>query len=391
MKIIFHNPHESNMYKTPIEFYKLGRKSAEKYSYLIDFFLEKYEMLYVYVDSYNYKPRSGLKKLLPKLFGFYIWVLLNKINPLKVKVISKYSDINKDDILFTFLYPNFTNDKGKLSDHRQLLNKDFEKIIAFKVINFSHFSYNSNYASQNVKNANFDLIISENNLIENSSYFQRYFKWYNKDFLVIPFVPKNRFRSFNPFLSRKNKAIATGTITLPMDEDFINFYGHSDLQPMRKLIFEQRDNLNNYIDSYISPIIENHKNKISDKQKKYFSFDIVQKYNEYMMFIVPEEIIGLPGIGFVEGMKCGSAFIGKECKMYSDLGLINGINYIGYDGTIEDLVNKILYYQNSVEELEKIAIHGYNLIQKEFTKEKIGNTILNKIIEIQEGKLQKVY
>jgi hypothetical protein len=71
-----------------------------------------------------------------------------------------------------------------------------------------------------------------------------------------------------------------------------------------------------------------------------------------MMFIVPEEISGLPGIGFVEGMKCGTAFIGKECKMYSDLGLINGINYIGYDGTIGDLINKIIYYQNSAEELE---------------------------------------
>jgi len=62
-----------------------------------------------------------------------------------------------------------------------------------------------------------------------------------------------------------------------MDQDFINFFGNSDLHPMRTLIFEQKEKLYNYIDSFISPIIEKNKNKQSDSQKKYFSFDIVQK------------------------------------------------------------------------------------------------------------------
>jgi hypothetical protein len=391
MRFIFHNPHESNMYKTPLDFYKRRKKSVEKYSHLIDFFLQKDGIIYSYVDSYNHKPRVGIKKILPRLFGFYIWALVNKINPLRIKLITKASDIKNSDVLVTFLYLNFTCQNGNLSDHRLLLNNDFSKIAAFKVVHFSHFNYNSKYASQNLRLVNFDLIIAENNLLENSQYFQHYFNWFNKDFLVVPFVPKERFRIITPFFKRKNKAVATGTITLPMDQDFINFFGHSDLHPMRTLIFEQKEKLYNYIDSFISPIIEKDKNKQSDSQKKYFSFDIVQKYNEYMMFIVPEEISGLPGIGFVEGMKCGTAFIGKECKMYSDLGLINGINYIGYDGTIEDLINKIIYYQNSAEELEKIALCGFNLMQKEFTKEKIGYKILNKVTEIQEDKLQKIY
>lgn len=384
MRFIFHNPHESNMYKTPIEFYRRRKKSVEKYSHLIDFFLQKDGLIYTYVDSYNYKTRSGIIFFLPKLFGFYVWALLNKINPFRIRVITKPSDINKNDVVFTFLYLNFTNQNAKLSDHRLLLNKDFSKISALKVIHFSHFNYNSSYAAQNLRLSNFDLIIAENNLPVNSSYFQHYFSWFNKDFLVVPFVPKDRFRIKTPFYNRKNKAVATGTITLPMDEDFINFFGHSDLHPMRTLIFEQKEELNNYIDSFISPIIENHTNKKSDDQKGYFSFDIVKKYNEYKMFIVPEEISGLPSIGFVEGMKCGTVFIGKESKMYSDYGLISGIHYVGYNGTKEDLINKISYYQNSNEELEKIALSGYCFVQKEFTKERIGNIILDKITEIQE-------
>ena len=48
-------------------------------------------------------------------------------------------------------------------------------------------------------------IIAENNLLENSQYFQHYFNWFNKDFLVVPFVPKERFRIITPFFKRKNK------------------------------------------------------------------------------------------------------------------------------------------------------------------------------------------
>jgi len=391
MRFIFHNPHESNMYKTPLEFYKRRKKSVEKYSHLIDFFLQKDGVIFSYVDSYNHKSKVGIKKILPRLFGFYVWAIVNKINPFRIKVITEVSDIKKDDVIFTFLYFNFTNQNANLSEHRLLLNKNFAKINALKVIHFSHFNYNSNYAAKNFKMANFDLIIAENNLIDNSPYFQKYFKWYNNHFLVIPFVPKDRFKNIMPFLNRKNKAVATGTITLPMDKDFVNFFGHSDLHPMRTLIYEQNKRLINYIDSYISPIIEKDKNILTDKQKNYFSFDIVEKYNEYKMFIVPEEISGLPGIGFVEGIKCGAAFIGKESKMYADFGLISGVNYIGYDGTLEDLIEKISYYQSATKELEKIALSGYNLIQTEFTKEKIGNKILKKINEVRKFQYQKIY
>ena len=54
------------------------------------------------------------------------------------------------------------------------------------------------------------------------------------------------------------------------------------------------------------------------------------------MFVVPEEANDLPGIGFVEGMACGSAYIGLDDGMYKDIGLIPRKHYITYDGTLED-------------------------------------------------------
>ena len=49
-------------------------------------------------------------------------------------------------------------------------------------------------------------------------------------------------------------------------------------------------------------------------------------------------------LGFVEGMACGSAYIGLDDPMYKDIGLIPGKHYITYDGTLEDLKSKIAYY-----------------------------------------------
>ena len=45
------------------------------------------------------------------------------------------------------------------------------------------------------------------------------------------------------------------------------------------------------------------------------------------------------GIGFVEGMACGSAYIGLDDPMYKDIGLIPGKHYIIY-GTLEDLKSR---------------------------------------------------
>jgi glycosyltransferase involved in cell wall biosynthesis len=112
------------------------------------------------------------------------------------------------------------------------------------------------------------------------------------------------------------------------------------------------------------------KNKI-EKDSSYYKLDIVDKYNEYKMFVVPEEVIGFPGIGFVEGMACGCAYIGLDHDMYKDLGMIPGKHYITFDGTLNNLLSTIDYYQKNQNELELIANNGYNFINKKFNKETV--------------------
>jgi glycosyltransferase involved in cell wall biosynthesis len=87
------------------------------------------------------------------------------------------------------------------------------------------------------------------------------------------------------------------------------------------------------------------------------------------MFINGKELNDLPGIGFVEGMACGCAYIGRVDPMFIDIGLKPGMHYIGYDGTLQDLKKKIKYYQEHPKKLEKIANNGYEFATKNFNSE----------------------
>ena len=379
MRFIFHNPNNVFWYKPPILYHLQKRKSVQKYTYLLDYFLENHKKVYVYLDrNYKSSPRTGIRKIFPPLSEFYVWAIINKINPFRLKIITDINKVYNDDILFMFLWDNFTNLEGELPETRKELNIQILKTKAFKVVHLTHYEYNSTIGSVNSKNANIDLFVAETNLYRNSLFFQTNFNWYNKDVLILPFVPKDKFQKLKSFNERKNKAIATGTITFPMEgKEFLSFFGHDMLQPMRNKIYKNREDLVDYIDSIISPI--NESGGSDTKQEKYYSYDIVELYNNYKMFVVPEEVSGLPGIGFVEGMKCGSAFIGLRDPMYTDIGLQDKVHFIGYDGTLNDLKCKIEYYQKQQSELEEIACNGYKFVVENFNKQSVVTKFIKDI------------
>jgi len=387
MRLIFHNPHVEIWYKTPLYHALTRRKSVEKYSYLLDYYIEHHLPFAVYVDGFNSSIHNRwMRKLFPPLLEYILWTIINRINPFKIKLIRKCSELKRTDILFSFLYGNFSSHSGTFNTLPERIIKEFSETDAYKILHLTHYMYNAGLGSHNSMQAKIDLFVCENNLYKNSQFFRHFFPWYQKDVYVLPFVPKKRFANNIAFQKRKNKAIATGTITFMMkDKDFLYYYNTSQVHPMRAELYNNRSQIAEFVDCYISDISEGRKaitvSKTDNifkkfyamvyydfiaKQKKYFSFDIVQKYNDYTMFIVPEEINDLPGIGFVEGMACGSAYIGKRDPMYADIGMIDGVHFIGYDGTLQDLLDKIRYYQSHEEELENIARQGSEFAQNNF-------------------------
>lgn len=452
MRVILHNPH-IYWYKSTIGLSLNKKRSPNKYEFLFDYFYKK-GLVYVHIDEYSISttPYSPIKE-------FYLWVLVNRLNPFRFRIIKDPTKLKRDDVIISFIYEQFTNLTGDFARPRSGLLEKFKDSKAYKIVHLSHFGYNASLGSKNTKEAEIDLFVSESNLIKNSDFFNKYFSWYHKDVYALPFVPNKKYINIKEFKKRKNKVLALGTITYPMeDKDFLSFFKNNQLQPMRKYIYDNIAQLNEYIDSLITNIADigteatkdkndNQKSKLklSDskltniynkiKQSKwfnqiifiaiklykkiinvrktiyylykliclllrgkqikmtndrqYYQLDIVTIINEYQMFIVPEEVIGVPGIGFVEGMACGTALLGKRDPMYNDLGLIDKIHYIGYDGTPEDMIEKISYYQNHQEELAEIAANGYDFVRVNFSEDKVAKDFINYIEINVRGRVAK--
>lgn len=431
MVLVFHNPH-AIWFKLNISCYFAGTKSISKYDFLFDYVYESNSKIKVLIDSSSRASffRGSLKIIDNPVYDFYAWVILNRLNFSKFEIVTDVKNLKPTDVLFSFLYDTFTYVDVTNFKVPALFLKQLKETNAFKVVQLTHYGYNPDVGSQNTQLAGIDLFVGENNVYKNSDFFRNFFSWYDKDVLVLPYVPQERFKSKKEFSKRSKKALSTGTLTHKIsDPNFIKFFGTDVLQPMRLEISRNVERLAPYIDSLITNIQED---KVVEKTYKencfelpiarsknffkylfgdpyrllfflykyffrstfsslknentYYKLDIVERYNDYQMFIVPEEIIGMPGIGFVEGMACGCAYIGIVDPMYHDIGLVDGVHYIGYDGTLSGLIDKISYYQEHENELEVIARQGHNFVAEKFKGDLVAKTFIDKLFELAKFK-----
>jgi len=392
MRIVFVNLHGNEMLVKTMNKFVFKQSVAIKHKYLLDYLLShpnEYEVC-SYINPKGFSMASSLPKPIMKFLNCFrfiehkIVLKKNNIDAKRIKVLRHIEDIKSDDIVV--LYRHCAD---------QLYDAD--KIKAYKVISMIHF-WGRRSESEVMRKINPDKLMCEVDLSKHSEIFQRYYGWYDKGFLVHPFVFEPRFKKVKPFNERENKAFATGTITYKDDPDFLEVYGDPCDQPARKQIKDNAEALKDLIYCTSSDYSEDakttkkasnnslvkfyqalHYKLFESQQKKYYSFNMVDAFNNYKMCIVGEEILGVPGIGFVEGMACGCAYIGQNKGYYEDYGMIEGVHYIGYDGTLEDLKAKIKYYQRpeNQEKLESIANAGCEFAQKHFTGEGTAKLIID--------------
>ncbi len=217
MRIVLHNPHVTPWYKVGVNDIYNRVKGVQKYSYIFDYLYSKESMIYVYIDNIAKSLSCGI-------IEFWIWVIVNKLNPSKFKLILNLQKLKSDDIFITFLYRNFTTIDGSISKKNKRFINALSKCKAYKVVQLSHYGYNAGMGAVHTKRAKIDLFISESNLTQNSDFFRHYYTWCKKDVYVMPFVPKERFKKKNDYESRRKKAVAMGTLATPItDNDFLVF------------------------------------------------------------------------------------------------------------------------------------------------------------------------
>lgn len=391
--LVVHNP-QKIWFKVPLDCYYGKVKAPAKYDWILDAFLHSDQVTFFVEGGKSGGPFKGALRFLNRnSIELFLWMHLNKIAFRRKMRVRNLETLGPEDIFFTFSYGNYQYSSGNAALPGEKSMKELGRCKARKIVQLSHFGYNTPVASRNLAQIKPDVFVSEAKLPITSDYYKKHFGWFKGEFACLPFKPHAKFRNIKPFGNRLNKAVATGTIARVNDDAYVEFFGTTILQPLRQEIFQRKHELNDFADCRISPIdIATIKNKtlirrffdfavssatdlaflirvmlrvrnVLDNDRNYYRNDMNDIYNRYQFVLCPEEAIGLPAIGAFEAMASGCAYIGLKSDIYSSIGMIEGVHYIGHDGTVEDIVEKIKYYRSHFSELERIATEGERFVR----------------------------
>lgn len=399
-RVVFVNLHSDWMLLKTASVYLWKFSAAVKHGYLLNYLLDNpdYEVCN-YINDRGFSLFRNDNEVLMKFFNlFKMWeyrktLKVNGISKDKITVIKHPEDIRQDDIVILY---NICHD-----NYRHM-----ESVHAFKALSMLHFHGRKNENAL-IEKADVQAYFNEANLSLTSEMFKKYYH-VKRPWIIHPFVFAERFKNMKPFSERQNKCFSTGTITYKLHEEFLAVYGDPCDQPARKFVKDNPEFFKDTVDCYSSDYLEDDPGKTvnpkdnslikaykrvynrlyTGKQKKYYSFNMVEKFNDYKMHLLGEEILGVPGIGFVEGMACGSAYIGLDSPMYRDYGLIPGVHYIAYDGTKEGLRATVEHYQKpeNQAELERIAKAGCDFVRENFCGSKVAKELIENLVKLKNNR-----
>jgi len=399
LKIVFYRPHVEIWFKNPVRHLLLGQSLPHKYESLFNCLLSSDVEVSVSTALCRRRGWKGFARYLLDPLALVFWVWGNKISFQKIGFVFTKAGLRKQDVLFFMHYGNFTYEDASNAKRGDELASVLSNIDILKLGHLTHYAYQPAIGATNLEKLGANLLVAENHLLCNSDFYRKYFGSLKADFWCLPFIAAERFVSQTPFKERICKLVATGSITFKMtDKDFINFFQTDELQPVRRQIYERANEFGHEIDSMISdlnatretgnvkaePIWRQFLRRfVPHPHHSYYKKNIVDVYNSYMMFAVPEEICDLPAIGVVEGMACGCAFFGLDSPMYRDLGMFPGVHYVAYDGTVEGLIEKIRFYQQpeQLDTLEQIAARGCKLVGEKFRAEVVYQEFIKRLNE----------
>lgn len=395
IRVVFVNLHGNEFLVKTLNKIIFKQSVAVKHRYLLDYLLDRDDIeVCTYINerglSLSYTTRNRQLQSF-RFMEHRIAMKKNGIPLSKVTVLKSETDLRPTDIIVVYAYYGQT----------QLYWKNIPEGV--RVICQIHFG---------TKNADLErrfaphAMYNESNLQKYSGMWRRDLPWFSGKFLTMPFVYEPRFQSKKPFTERKCKAVSVGTITyMP---NIADYYGDPCAQPARRNCRVLAKECPDVIDSFNSDYLEDQHDvkrkptsnpvirvwrRLHDKftvghQKQYYSFNMVDKFNDYRIAVVGEEIMGIPGIGFVEAMACGCAYIGQTTGYYEEYGMREGEHYIGYDGTKEGLRATIEYWQRpeNQDALERIAATGCRFVRENFCGPKVAERLLESLIALAEQK-----
>jgi hypothetical protein len=389
------NPHADDFIKTPVSFWLVRRRGLGKYAYLIDEPARAGARVDVLVDGTSSSLlRQDMFMRLPSWVRHLIlavelrfWIAINGLSD-KIVVHRSPGTIANRSALYLFSYKNCVDDFAP--------RKHVIDAFTYKIVNLSHYFIRTAQKSKNISSLQNVILVAEGDLRDNA-YFKHHFTT-DLPLWVVPFAVHNRFTAAKPIQQRKSSCAATGSFHNLLQErpahyyvDFIRFFKLDTYHPVRKLLFNHRHELASWVDCRISMYRERGGSFIAAiraffgidmAQSEYFSFDIVEFYNDHKFAIVGEEISGMPAIGFFEAMACGCVTLGQRGGFYDGLGLQPGVDYLQHDGTIESIHAAIESATHTPGRIEAISAAGRSYTASHSTPEAVWRRLREKVASL---------
>lgn len=373
--MILYNPHVDDFLAEPLQFRLLKRRALKKYGFMIDEARAGGQGVRALVDGsasglipemlFQHLPRW--LRLVAADLEFRLWKRINNFGAEVQRV-----DIPKapvDDVLLAFSY--------KAATGRFVLREATLQQYRAVVFHLSHYFLATAEKAKNIGRLPNAYLAGDSD-ITGITYFQRYFDWYKKPFLVLPFAVGKRFLNQQSWLSRDVRAVATGSfhdlrLERPASKyvDFMATTGSTTYHPVRLALYLAAKRLAPWVNCKTSPYREYGKSSLSRlfshfqvSQKGYFAINIVELYNQHRYAIVGEELSGFPALGAFEAMACGCVLIAQP-EYYAGLGLEEGRNFLPYDGSTEQILT--LINCNATAEFTALTTRTASMVSERFS------------------------
>lgn len=346
--LTYYNPHVDDFLAEPLQFRLLKRRALKKYSFLLDESRRSNTSVRALVDGtasglipetlFQRLPR-WLRLVLANL-EFRLWKRTNGFGDEIQRV--DIPNVPVNEVLIAFSYKSATG--------RFLLREATLGHYRAVVFHLSHYFLATAEKAAHIRRLPNAHLAGDSD-ITGIPYFQHFFGWYKKPFLVLPFAVAIRFTNRKPWLERDVRAVATGSFhDLRLERpackytDFMSATGEMTYHPVRLTIYQSASRMAAWVHCKVSPYRQYGKNQFSRlithfyvSQKKYFSINIVDLYNQHRYAVVGEELSGFPALGAFEAMACGCVLIAQP-QYYVGLGLELGVHYLPYDGSTDQLL-----------------------------------------------------
>jgi glycosyltransferase involved in cell wall biosynthesis len=381
------NPHADDFVSVPLSFMLVGRRGLCKYKYLVEEPIRRGQRVSILIDGtlsslidqrlFNGLP-GWLRGLILRI-EVYFWLRFNGLAP-HIDVHRSLDTVKDRTALYVFSYKNCVGS----------FDRRFSTISSFNsaLINLSHYFIRTSEKAGNIAKLRNAHLISEGDLSQNP-YFRHFFSK-APPISVVPFAVNSRFTVKRSFADREAKCAATGSFHNLNEEvppayyrEFIDFFKTDTYHPVRKMLYRHREELSEWLTSRISPYREMKGNRksigavlrnrlrLDVVQSDYFSFDVVDFYNQHQLAIVGEELSGAPAVGFFEAMACGCVSLGLRGAYYDGLELEHGVHYLRHDGTIESLKTTIEEAIADPEHTSRISKAGLAYIASHCTQGRV--------------------